>query len=85
MHDKINHVQRKATPEHVINRNTKKLHRVLSSYADVGSVALAFCGFAFAKPGASTRFETDILEETKWQEVCATCLPELRARLKAEC
>ena len=82
LNEKIESVERKTTPEYVINRNTKKLHRALSSYADAGSAAMAFCGFAFAKPGASTRFETVIPEDTKWQEVCATCLPEDRARLK---
>ena len=82
MSDKIMKVERKAAPEYVANRNTKKCHRIWSSYADAGSEALTYCGFAFAKPGAATRFETEIPADTKWEEVCSTCLPELRASLK---
>jgi len=83
--DKIMKVERKAAPEYVVNRNTRKLHKILSSYADAGSEALTYCGFAFAKPGAATRFETEIPVNTKWEEVCSTCLPDLRASLKPKC
>ena len=82
LNDKIATVERKAAPDYVMNRNTKKLHRFLSSYADAGPEAMAYCGFAYAKSGASTRFESDIPADTKYEDVCATCLPELRARLK---
>ena len=82
LNDKILKVERKAAPDFVINRNTKKLHRVLSSYADAGSETVAMCGFAYAKPGAATRCDSIVPPDTKWEEVCSTCLPEVRARLK---
>ena len=80
--DKICKFERKAAPVYVLNSNTKEIHRILSSYADAGSEAIAVCGFAYARPGALTRFESVIPHEAKWEDVCSTCLPEVRARLK---
>ena len=82
LNDKILKVERKAAPYFVINRNTNKLHRTFSSYADAGSEAVAMRGFAYAKAGAATIFESIVPPDTKWEEVCSTCLPEVRARLK---
>ena len=82
LNDKICKIERKAAPDYVINRNTKKIHRILSSYADAGSEAIAVCGFAYARPGALTRFDSVIPHDAKWEDICSTCLPEVRARLK---
>ena len=82
LNDKISPVESRATPDDVINRNTRKIHRILSSYADAGQEAIANCGFAYAKPGDSTKFVSEIPEGTTWDEVCSTCLPEVRARLR---
>ena len=75
-------VERRAVPGYVINRSTNHVHRILSSYADAGHAALANCGSARAKPGTSTKFVSEVPEGTTWEEVCSTCLPEVRARLK---
>ena len=82
LNEKILKVERRAAPEYVINRSTRKFHRILSAYADAGSGAVAVCGFAYAKPGAVTRFESEVPADIKWEEVCGNCLPDLRASLK---
>ena len=81
LNDKISPVESRAIPDYVINRNTRKVHRILSSYADAGQEAISNCGFAYAKPGTSTKFVSEIPEGTTRDEVCSTCLPEVRARL----
>ena len=76
---KIRDVERQAVPDYVVNRNTGRWHRILASYANAGSEAIAFCGYKFGKSGASTRFEKDIPEDLSWKDICGTCLPEVRA------
>ena len=80
--DKIMKVERKAAPEYVANRNTRQLHKALSSYADAGPESAPICGFAFAKPGTFTSCESTVPAYTTWKKVCSTCLPALRASLK---
>ena len=82
LQDKLMIVERKAAPDYVINRNTGKWHRVLASYADAGTEAIAYCGFAFAKASCSTRFESSVPADIGWKFICSTCLPELRAARK---
>ena len=79
---RLTRVERRATPEYVINRRTNNLHMILTPYADAGANAVACCGFEFASPGALVRFESELPADLKWEEVCSTCLPEVRARLK---
>ena len=81
LNDKILVVEKRAIPEYVANRNARKTHIILSAYSDAGQEALANCGFAYAKPGACTKFISDIPDDATWDEICSTCLPEVRARL----
>ena len=76
---KIRDVERQAVPDYVVNRNTGRWHRILASYANAGSEAIAFCGYKFGKAGAATRFEKDMPEDLSWKDICGTCLPEVRA------
>ena len=80
--EKLANVDAKASPSYVFNRKTKKLHRILASFADAGPDAMTNCGFYFARPGAQTSFHPTAPVDTKWEEVCSTCLPALRATLK---
>ena len=66
LNDKILVVEKRAIPEYVANRNTRKTHRILSAFSDAGQEALANCGFAYAKPGACTKFISDIPDDATW-------------------
>ena len=79
LQDRIQLVEEKAIPAYVLNRRTKRWHRILTSYTDSGSDAVAWCGFAFAKPGALTKFTSTIPTDATRDELCGTCLGELRA------
>ena len=74
LNDRLNIVERTAIPVYVVNRRTRRWHKILSKHADAGVEALAFCGFKYAAPSARCRFETTIPDDIGPEDICTTCL-----------
>ena len=62
----------------VANRKTKKIHKALTSSADVGSQAMAYCGWEYALAPIACYAE---LPAGAKKDYCATCLAEVRATM----
>ena len=79
----ISKVEKLATPrEFVTNRVTRKIHRILTRIEDVGSEAVTYCGFKYAKCPVSTHDE--VPADAKREHMCTTCLADMRAKTSKE-
>ena len=63
---------------YVTNRRTKKLHKALTFFAEVGPEAQCYCSFAYGKSSVRT---STTLDETDPKNICDASLPEGRMRL----
>ena len=80
LNNKLVAVEKHAKPTFVINARTGRWHRILVTFADAGVEAIAYCGYAYAKPSARCRFTSEMPDDTKGEDICKTCLGEERAR-----
>ena len=66
----------------VVNRRTGNHHKVLTRIDDVGTAAIAYCGFKYV--AAPIQMLRELPSDLKKNELCATCLAEVRATLVAK-
>jgi len=72
LQDRVDEVSKDCRPRPiVINKDTAKVHRVLTTVLDAGAEAAAFCGFKYAY--CSKIFSTSIPEGTTRKMVCGSC------------
>ena len=79
LNDRLNKVERNAIPTYVVNRRTKRWHKILTTFADAGCCAIAYCGFKYAAPTARCRFETDVPNDIPSGDICGPCLGEIKS------
>ena len=60
---------------YVVNRNTNKIHRALTYFADVGMESICYCGFKYGRASVKMLKE---LPEGDSEHICGTCMPELK-------
>ena len=77
--ERLRTVERHARPEYVVNRRTGRWHKILTSFADAGGEAIAYCGYKFAAASARCRFEIEVPDDIPKEDVCVPCLGEARA------
>ena len=51
----------------------------MTTFADAGGEAIAYCGYKFAAATARCRFEVEVPDDTAKEDVCVPCLGEARA------
>lgn len=83
LNEKLALVEARAIPSYVINRKTNRWHRILTSFAETGNDAVAFCGFAYARSTARCKFASCIPSSVDDENLCKSCLSdELAARVR---
>ena len=83
LQDRIDVVSRGARPRPiVVNKDTAKFHKVLTTVQDAGGEAAAFCGFKYAY--CSKIFCDAIPEGTTKKQVCGTCFKEVKNSMPAQ-
>ena len=63
----------------VTNRKSGKVHKILTRIEDIGSEAMTYCSFKYAKAPVKISKE---LPDVKREMYCSTCLGEVRAAMK---
>ena len=62
----------------VANRKTRQVHKVLTSYVDVGNKAIAWCGFKYGLADVSLHTDLPVVDRELY---CSTCLEDVRATM----
>ena len=75
--DRLLSVERHVKPDYVVNRKTKRWHKVLTTFANAGVEAIAYGGYKYAVSSARCRFETEIPEDVPREDICQPCLSEV--------
>jgi len=79
LYNLIAKVERSCGPrQFVINRKTRKIHKVLTTVTDVGMKAIAYCGFKYPLADVSMAMDLPVAERNFY---CSTCLADVRATL----
>ena len=77
--DLIQTIEKTCGPKRfVVNRKTKKIHKVLTHSSDVGTQAIAYCGWKYALAPITCSYE---LPAGAKKDYCATCLADVRATM----
>ena len=72
----IKYVEKQSRPrEYVINRKTGNVHRILTTVEYIGSEAITYCNFRYAKAPVKTSSELPAASRDRY---CATCLADVR-------
>ena len=73
-------VERTCAPrQYVVNRRTRKIHKILTSVSDAGSAAIAYCGWQYGLAPISCHAS---LPSGAKKDYCAACLADVRASIK---
>ena len=82
LYDLIAKVEKTCGPrQYVINRKTRKIHKVLTTVTDMGMKAIAYCGFKYPKADVTMVMDLLVAERDLY---CSTCLADVRATLIGE-
>ena len=66
---------------YVTNRKSGKVHKILTRVEDMGSEALCYCSFRYAKAPVKISQELPIVTRDLY---CSTCLADVRAEMAKE-
>ena len=69
LNEKLVKVAKHANPTFVINRRTGRWHQILSTFADFGVEAMAYCGYSYALPTARVRFATTMPDDIYQEDI----------------